>query len=219
MIWIFGAVLIVLAILSPGFRKFGLALTGAAIIVIVILIVINERGEPNPAPLAADSKPPAAGNRMMDHDEYVIERQDKIDPEAKTRIPIAEVRFGQIQPTAGLQSGTVQSIQARLYNDSKRFTLTNFAYYLVVQDCIPSKLRDTPPEQCTTVYDQRRRGIPIEIPPNQARDITISIPANPATFSAPFKLLGKPQIELTATEVRAYQSSGITQPTDVSAAK
>jgi hypothetical protein len=156
---------------------------------------------------------------MMDHDEYVIERQDKLDPEARTRIPIAEVRFGEIQPAAGPQSGTVQSIQARLYNDSKRFTLTNYAYYLVVQDCIPSKLQNTPSEQCTTVYDQRRRGIPIEIPPNQARDITISIPTNPATFSAPFKLLGKSRIELTATEVRAYQSSGYPQAADGSAAK
>jgi hypothetical protein len=203
MIWIIAGAVLLLALLSRRFRKFGLAIAGAVIVLIVIVIVVNNRDKPSPVPL--DSKPRARiSNKMPNLDDYLIERQDKEDPDAKNRIPLAEVRFGQIQATFGPQSGAIQSIQARLYNDSKRFSLTDYAYYLVVEDCVPSKPHDGP--RCTTVYDQRDRGTRVVIPPNQARDISISIPTNPATFSPLFKILGKPQIELTPTETRAYQS-------------
>jgi hypothetical protein len=118
MVWIFAAVVLLLALLSPRFRKFGFVLAGAAILVIVVLILLNERNIPNPAPAAIDSKAkPATHSRISDLDDYLIERQDKDDPEAKSRISLAEVRFGQIKPTFGPQANAIQSIQARLYND------------------------------------------------------------------------------------------------------
>jgi hypothetical protein len=208
MVWIFAAVVLLLALLSPSFRKFGFVLAGAAILVIVVLILLNERNKPNPAPAAIDSKAkPATHSRISDLDDYLIERQDKDDPEAKSRISLAEVRFGQIKPTFGPQANAIQSIQARLYNDSKRFSLTDYSYYLVVQDCVETASHDPSIPECTTVYDQRRHGTPLVVPPNQARDITISIPVDAATFAPTFKILGKPRIELAPTDIRAYRSS------------
>ena len=218
MVWIFAAIVLLLALLSPRFRKFGLVLAGAAILVIVVLILLNERNKPNPAPAAIDSKAkPATHSRISDLDDYLIERQDKDDPEAKSRISLAEVRFGQIKPAFGPQANAIQSIQARLYNDSKRFSLTDYSYYLVVQDCVETAPHDPSTAECTTVYDQRQHGTPLVVPPNQARDITISIPVDAATFAPTFKILGKPRIELTPTDIRAYRSSEHPQPADSSA--
>jgi hypothetical protein len=217
MVWIFAAVVLLLALLSPRFRKFGLALAGAAILIIVALILFNERNKPSPAPAAIDLKSkPATHGRVSDLDDYLIERQDKDDPEAKNRISLTEVRFGQIKPTFGPQANAIQSIQARLYNESKRFSLTNYSYYLVVQDCVETKLHDPSTAQCTTVYDQRQRGTPVLVPPSQARDITISIPVDSVTFAPIFKILGEPRIELSATQTRAYRSPEQPQPADAS---
>ena len=218
MVWIIAAVVLLLAVLSPRFRKFGLALAGATIVIIVALILLNERNKPNPAPAAIDPKArPATHSRMPDLDDYLIERQDKDDPEAKNRISLTEVRFGQIKPTFGPQADAIQSIQARLYNDSTRFSLTDYSYYLIVQDCVGTEPHDASTAQCTTVYDQRQRGTPVVVPPNQARDITISIPVDSVTFAPTFKILGKPRIELTPTETRAYRSPEHPQPADASA--
>jgi hypothetical protein len=219
MVWIFAAAVLLLALLSPRFRKFGLALAGAAILVIVGLIVLNERNKPNPAPAAIDpkGKPAVARSRLSDLDDYRIERQDKDDPEARSRIPLSEVRFGQIEPTFGPQANAIQSIQARLYNDSKRFSLTDYSYYLVVQDCVETKPHERTTVQCTTVYDQRQRATPVVVPPNQARDIKISIPVDSVTFAPAFKILGEARIELTPTETRAYRSSDHPQPAEASA--
>ena len=107
-------------------------------------------------------------------------------------------------------------MHARLYNDSHQFTLTDYSYYLVVQDCLPTTTKsatanttttnDNAADRCTTVYDQRD-SVSLVVPPNQARDVAISIPKNATSFAAPFKLLGTPRIELEATDTRAYQSS------------
>src|ERR1700722_562622 len=218
MVWIIAAIVLLLALLTPRFRKFGLALAGATIVIIVVLILLNERHKPKPAPAAIDSKAkPATHGRLLDLDDYRIERQDKEDPEAKSRISLSEVRFGQIKPTFGPQANAIQSVQARLYNDSKRFSLTDYAYYLVVQDCVETKPRDPSTAQCTTVYDQRQRGTPVAVPPTQARDITISIPVDSVTFAPTFKILGEARIELTATDTRAYRSPEQPQPADAAA--
>ena len=218
MVWIFAAIVLLLALLSPRFRKFGFALAGAAIVIIVVLILLNERNKPNPAAAAYDSKSrTATHSRIADLDDYLIERQDKDDPEAKNRISLDEVRFGQIKPTFGPQANAIQSIQARLYNDSKRFSLTDYSYYLIVQDCTETKPHDPSTAQCTTVFDQRRRGTPVVVPPNQARDITISIPVDAVTFAPAFKILGEPRIELRPTDTRAYRSSENPQTAEASA--
>lgn len=214
MIWLFAAVLIALAALSPGFRRFGLALAGAAIVIIVVLILINDRGKKSSAPTVDAPVAPAARQKMMDHDEYVISMQDNKDPEAKRRIALTDVRFGEVAPAADTPlpgapvaaAAPFRSVQARLYNDSTRFTLTNYSYDLSVQDCIL--------ERCTTVYEQRQRGLPVLIPPNQARDVNIALKQDPVNDSLPFKLIGKPRIQLTCTDIRAYQTPDGLQPPD-----
>jgi hypothetical protein len=204
LIWIFAIVLIALAVLSPSFRRFGLALAGAAIALIIVLILINDRNKPVSAPVAEVQSTPTPRQKMMDHDEYMIETQDKRDPDAKRRIALSEVRFGEIQAAAAVPGGVFQSVQARLYNDSPRFTLTDYSYDLIVQDCVL--------ERCTVVYEQRKQGVPVVIPPMQARDITIWLKPDAVTGSPSFKLLGKAQLQLTATDIRAYQSPESIQP-------
>jgi hypothetical protein len=203
--WLFITVVLLLILWSPKFRKLGLIIGAAVIAAIVIILIGNSHDKPAPAPPATESKSPAATNtRMPDSDDYRIERQDKEDPEAKTRIPLGSVRLVQIQPNFTLPSGSMQSIYARLYNDSQRFTLTDYAYYLTVQDCVA--------EQCTTVYDQRARGISLVVPPKQARDITIYIPTDSTTQAPPFKILGKARVDLAVTDTRAYKSADTPQP-------
>jgi hypothetical protein len=161
---------------------------------------------PPAAPVVAGSV-----SRKFDFERYQQEKKDREDPDAKTRIPLSAVRFDQIRAVPGIDPGTLQTIYARLYNDSGQFTLTNYAYYLEVQDCLPAKPDDKHPPQCTTVFDQRE-SVSTTIPPNQARDVVIGIPrdrAAPADApppSAPFKLLGTPRIELIPTSTRAYVS-------------
>ncbi len=176
MIWLFAATLLALAALSPAFRRFGLAFVGVAILVIIALILINDRAKKVAPPLVEARPAPVPRQPMMDHDDYVLSTQDQRDPDAARRIALTEVRFGEViavpdMPligTDGAAAGaTFRAVQARLYNDSKRFTLTNYSYDLTVQDCVL--------DRCTTVYEHRHRGVPLLIPPNQARDVTITL--------------------------------------------
>ena len=85
-------------------------------------------------------------------------------------------------------------ILARLYNDSPTFTLTDYGYYLVVQDCIRAV--------CTTVFDQRGLSA-ASVPPNQARDVEIPIRDASARYASPIKILGTANVLLTPVETRA----------------
>ena len=218
MIWLFATILIALSAFSRGFRRFGLALACAAVVIIVALILINDRVKKVPPPMA--ERPAAAAHaKMMDHDEYVISVQDKKDPDARYRISLAEVRFGEITPVldaplAGAlpaaPAPAFRSVQARLYNDSGRYTLTNYSYDLIVQDCVA--------DLCTTVYEQGQQGVPLVIPPLQARDVAIALKPDAVSGAAPFKLIGKARIQLTCKDVRAYQTPDGRQPADAPAA-
>ncbi len=217
MIWIFAFVLLALAALSPAFRRFGLALVGVAILVIIALILVNDRLKKVVPPVTV-APPPVPRQRMMDHDDYVLSMRDQRDPLAAQRIGLSEVRFGDVGPAAdtpligtqGAEPTVFHEVQARLYNDSKRFTLTNYSYDLTVQDCVA--------ERCTTVYEQSHRGVPLLIPPGQARDVTIALQADPNSGTLPFKLLGKARLQLACSEVRAYQTPEGLQPPDSSSA-
>jgi hypothetical protein len=106
----------------------------------------------------------------------------------------------------GIEPGTLEAVRARLYNDSARFTLTDYSYALVVQDCPTSQLTAAHESTCTTVLD-RHGWASATVPANQARDVVIEIPNDPATHAPPFVLLGTPRVELTPTGTRAYQAS------------
>jgi hypothetical protein len=201
---IFAAVALALIFTPTRFRKIAIAVVGIVCLVFLAIVLVNRRSAPTPQPAAVKSTTPSPPvSRRFDFDRYEREKRDKEDPQAKARIPVSELRFGQIQAVAGFDPGTIRSINARLYNDSSQFTLTDYSYYLSVQDCIPGSAPEKAVDHCTTVYDQRD-SVALAVPPNQARDIVIEIPRGPINDPPPFKLLGTIRIVLTAEDTRAY---------------
>lgn len=207
---IFAVVALGLIFTPKRFRKTGITIVVIVALIFLVIVLVNRRSptvQPS-VPKPASPAPPVS--RRFDFDKYEQEKRDKEDPEASTRIPVSQLRFGQIQPIPGLDPGSIRSVQARLYNDSPQFALTDYSYYLGVQDCIPATAGEKPIEHCTTVYDQRD-SVSLVVPPNQARDIVIDIPRTAGSTSAPFKLLGTVRIVLTAEDTRAYLSKGASQ--------
>lgn len=193
--WIVVLISVALALLFPKTRAFSLSAIGVAIVAIVLAVVIAKRGEPvapGPAATAADQKP-------VDFERFHIENLDKADPEAKNRIPLGEIRFDQIRAEAGAERGSVARIVARLYNDSATYALTDYGYYLVVQDCIKAV--------CTAVFDQHGLAA-ASVPPNQARDIDIGIRDASGRERPPLKILGTVNVLLTPVATRGQLAGG-----------
>ena len=198
MLWILVLFSAAIAIASPRYRAYSLIAAGAVILAIVAIVVLANRDtqltSSLPRAAAAPSMQPPP---HVDFEQFHIDKLDKGDPEAKNRIAVAEIRFDQIRAELGSERGTIRLIRARLYNDSARYALTDFAYYLVVQDCVRSV--------CTTVYDQHGLLAAL-VPANQARDVLITIRDGDARGVPTFKILGTPNIKLLPTNTRAYQS-------------
>jgi hypothetical protein len=199
MLWIVVFILVALAFLFPKTRAFSLSAIGVAIVAIlfiVVIVVLAKRSEPV-APTAAGR--PAAEQKPVDFERFHVENLDKADPEAKSRIRIAEIRFDQVRAVAGTERDSIGKIVARLYNDSATYTLTDYGYDLVVQDCIRSV--------CTTVFDQHGQSA-ASVPPGQARDIEISIRSGTARDLPAIKILGTANVLLTAASTRARPAGG-----------
>lgn len=194
-LWVVTLVSLAIAIASRKYRKYGLIVVGFALAAIVAVIVLSKQDE-TPAPASPDV--PVQHPQRVDFEQLHVEKLDKEDPEAKNRIDVSEVRFDQTRPSGDSQPGTIGSIRARLYNDSPRFTLTDYMYYLAVQDCVA--------KVCTTIYDQRGLASTM-VPPNQARDVMIEIRASETGESPVFKLMGTPKIILSPSGTRAYKAA------------
>jgi len=188
MLWILVFILVALAFLFPKTRAFSLSAIAVAIVAVVVIVVFAKRGEPVVLVTAAVEKKP------VDFERFHIENLDKADPEAKNRIRVAEIRFDQIRAEPGAERGSIGTIVARLYNDSATYTLTDYGYDLVVQDCIRAV--------CTTVFDQHGQSA-ASVPPNQARDVQIAIRDRNARDLQPIKILGTANILLTPAATRA----------------
>jgi hypothetical protein len=191
MLWIVVFILVALACLFPKTRALSLSAIAVAIVAVVVIVVLAKRGEPvervTAAPTAVEKKP-------VDFERFHIENLDKADPEAKNRIRVSEIRFDQIRAEPGAERGSIGTIVARLYNDSATYTLTDYGYDLVVQDCIRAV--------CTTVFDQHGQSA-ASVPPNQARDVRIAIRDGNARGLQPIKILGTANILLTPAATRA----------------
>jgi hypothetical protein len=196
MLWIVVLILVALAFLVPKTRAFSLSAIGVAIVAIVVIVIIAKRGEP--VALGA-APPPAVEQKPVDFERFHIENLDKADPEAKNRIRVTEIRFDQMRAEAGVERGSIATIVARLYNDSATYTLTDYGYYLVVQDCIRAV--------CTTVFDQHGLSA-ASVPPNQARDVKIAIRDGSTRDLPPIKILGTVNILLTPVATRGQPGSG-----------
>ena len=207
MIWIVVVIAGALLFAPPRVRKAGLAIVGVACLAFLAVVLVNRRPAsplPTVAPVGArpsvDAAPPS---RQFDFDRYRQERKDREDPDAKSRIPLSAVHFDQVQSVPGIDSGTIRTIRARLYNESAQYALTDYSYYLEIQDCLPVQADEKRAVQCTTVFDQRG-WVSATVPANQARDVVIDISKDPKSGAPPFKLLGTPRIELSLTTIRAY---------------
>jgi len=191
MLWIVVLILVALSFLFPKTRSFGLSAIGVAILAIVAIVVVAKRGE---TPTLGATAPPAVERKPIDFERFLVEKLDKTDPEAKSRIRLDEIRFNQVRAEAGAQRGSIGTVVARLYNDSATYTLTDYGYYLVVQDCISAV--------CTTVFDQQGLSA-VSVPPNQARDVRIAIRDGNTRDVPPIKILGTANILLTPAATRA----------------
>jgi hypothetical protein len=194
-LWILILVSLALAIVSRKYRKYSLVAIGFAAVAIVTVIVLQRKDEIVPV---ASPDVPARHSQRVDFEQSHVDKLDKEDPEAKNRIDVSEIRFDQIRASEGPEPGTIESIRARLYNDSTRFDLTDYAYYLVVQDCVA--------KVCTTIYDQHGLASTM-VPANQARDVRIEIRAAATRESPIFKLVGTPKIILSPSGTRAYRAA------------
>jgi hypothetical protein len=195
MLWVVVLILVALAFLFPKTRSFSLSAIGVAIIAIVVIVVIASRGEP---PESVATAPQIPEEKPVDFERVHVEKMDKADPEAKNRIRIEEIRFDQIRAEAGAERGSIGRIAARLYNDSPTYTLTDYGYDLLVQDCIRGV--------CTTVFDQHGLST-VSVPPSQARDVEIALREGTTRDALPIKILGTANILLTPADTRAQPAS------------
>ena len=195
MLWIVVFILVALTFFFPKTRAFSLSAIAVAIVAVVLIVVFAKRGEPVALVTAA---PPAVEKKPVDFERFHIEKLDKADPEAKNRIRVAEIRFDQIHAEPGAERGTIGTIVARLYNDSATYTLTDYGYDLVVQDCIRAV--------CTTLFEQHGQSA-ASVPPNQARDVQIAIRDGNARDLQPIKILGTANILLTPAATRGLLAS------------
>ena len=202
MLWIVVLILVALAFLFPKTRTISLSAIGVAIVAIVAIVVIAKRGD-QVAPVAQVSAAPFE-QKPVDFERFHIDNLDKADPEAKNRILVAEIRFDQVRAEPGAQRGSIGRIAARLYNDSATYALTDYGYYLAVQDCISGV--------CTTVFEQHGLSA-ASVPPNQARDVEIAIRDGSMRDRPPIKILGTANILLTPAATRAQPASS-PKPTD-----
>src|SRR5450631_4447611 len=194
-LWIVVLILVALSFLFPKTRSFSLSAIGVAIVAIVAIVVVAKLGEP---PTLGATAPAAVEKKPIDFERFLVEKLDKADPEAKNRIRMEEIRFDQVRAEAGAQRGSIGTVVARLYNDSATYTLTDYGYSLVVQDCIRAV--------CTTVFDQHGLSA-ASVPPNQARDVKIAIRNGSARDVPPIKILGTANILLTPAATRAQPAS------------
>jgi hypothetical protein len=194
-LWVLILASLAFAIVSSRYRRYALLAVGIGVAAVVTVIVVASKNE---VVIPPSSGAPVQHSKRVDFEALHIEKLDREDPDARNRIEVSEIRFDQIRPTPGSDPRAIESIRARLYNNSARFSLTDFAYYLVVQDCSANA--------CATIYDQRGWAS-VTAPANQARDVMIEIRAGETRESPPFQVLGTPKIILSPTETRAYKAS------------
>lgn len=178
MIWIFAAVVLVLAVAVPGFRK--VLLVGFAVICGLALLIWFSNSRPSPntpveaaAPLTVTAPPPKL-------------------------IPVDQVEVGEIRSDFGGYNRQVSNITARIFNNSTTDTLKSADYRLNVDDC--KKVTQTSAAEkrsCTTVHEETGSFTYLSVPPQQARDVNLTLQPFGVT------VLGFARIKVQITAARA----------------
>src|SRR5277367_2490670 len=107
MLWILVLVSLALAIVSRRYRKYGAFVIGVAVVAAAAVILLARNSE---ILTPAATSVPAQNSSRVDFEQFHVEKLDKEDPEAKTRIDVSEIRFDQIIPSAGTEAGTFESV-------------------------------------------------------------------------------------------------------------
>jgi hypothetical protein len=182
-VWIFAAVVLWLAVAVPGFRKvllIGVGLLAAlafiAFLVIEVKTSLEQKGtSKNSTPYAAPSS-------------------NSQPPKAPKEIPIEQLRIGNFRGV----SNPVQYFRARIYNDSPTDTLASLQYRLTIDDCSSVAMPESKDSRrCTRVHDETQWLNYPEVPPGQARDVSIEVRGSGVS------VLGSPKIEVAPITARA----------------
>ena len=104
------------------------------------------------------------------------------------RIPIAQAKLSHMQVRPGLNSRSFV-VTGRLQNADQSFTILSATLQATLEDCYATKCE---------IVGQEEVEIPLEIPPNQARDFSLTIP-----FPTVPKIIGEPTWRYAILRIRA----------------
>lgn len=104
------------------------------------------------------------------------------------RIPVGQVQLSQMNVRPGLNSRSFV-VSGRLHNTSQKYSLLSATLQATLEDCRAVSCE---------IIGQENVEIPLEIPPNQARDFSITIP-----FPTMPQALGEPVWRYQIERVRA----------------
>ena len=104
------------------------------------------------------------------------------------RIPVAQAQLSHMQVRPGLNSRSFV-VTGRLQNAAQSFTILSATLQATIEDCQGTECE---------IVGQEKVEIPLEIPPSQARDFSITIP-----FPTMPKIVGDPTWQYDILRVRA----------------
>ncbi len=193
MVWIFAAVILLLAALAPGFRKFAPLCLAALLGVYFLLAFMG--GSRTRAPGSDNSQARPTAERVLG------EAAEQHRAPAKMLSPTL-VHADDIRTNASFVngSGRVSLITARIHNDAEHDTLASIDFRLTIQDCRnPAPRARQTATDCTRVHEQTG-SIAATILPRQAGDVQIMLHAPPWDE---VHLLGTAQVGIDITAAQA----------------
>ncbi len=176
---IFAAVVLLLAVAVPGFRKV-LLIVGAVIVGFVMLVVLHDRElnqttskdyQPGPPPSSAPPPKP---------------------------IPPTTIEVRDMRTDFPGYSHQVSRVTVRLFNNSTQQTLKRADFRLLIADCknVANKAVKMSGD-CVTVDDETGSFDYLNVPPQEARDVSLTVKNLGVT------ILGSPQIDFKITSAQA----------------
>ena len=176
---IFAAVVLLLAVAVPGFRKF-LVIGGVVIVGLVLLVVLNQsttKQTPSAIYQPGLAVPPLSPPQLI----------------PPTSIEARDIRTD--FPGYGRQ---ISRVTVRLFNNSTQETLKKADFRLLIADCknVANKAAKNSGD-CVTVDDETGSFDYLNVPPQEARDVSLTVKNLGVT------ILGSPRIDLTVTAAQA----------------
>ena len=183
MTWIFAAVALVLAVWSPGSRKVALVIAGA----VGAFALMARVGE-----FARLASPPTTQTSRIAQNSPA-----KRPVRPPKRIPTEQIEVGELRSSFAAEG--VSSIDVRIHNNSAAYTLASADYTLLIDDCQGTEME---PSHCATLRHEKGT-IELEVPPTQARDVTIHAHEPYSVVT----MLGHPRIKMIITAARAGRTT------------